>query len=135
MLPSGFSLSSTGGRVLVVAASSTLARTVVVTLRGFGYKSEFAPELPFEWQHTLTSFDLLILVSSRPFWFRKSSFDICSAVRQESLKLPIIVVGRDDPEAKVRLLETGADDYIVEPFDPHEFLLRVRGLIRRCQLY
>ena len=135
MLPSDFSLSSTGGRVFVVAARLTLARTVIMTLRSFGYGTRFAPGLPFGWQHTLTSFDLLILVGSRPFWCNKRTFDICSAVRNESPDLPIIVVGQNNLEAKVRLLETVADDYIVEPFDPHEFLARVKGLIRRCQLH
>lgn len=130
MLVSLFSLSRTRGRVLVFAANPTLTRTIVVTLRSIGYDAQFAPE-PSEWQNKLTDFDLVILANSRPVWFSERIFDICSAVRRSSPDVPIIVVGPDDLEAKVRLFEIGADDYIVEPFDLHEFLARVKSLIRR----
>ena len=46
---------------------------------------------------------------------------------------PIIVVStRGDRENKVALLDAGADDYLVVPFDPEELLARVRAVVRRA---
>lgn len=46
--------------------------------------------------------------------------------------VPIIVLSVRAAEAeKVRLLELGADDYVVKPFGMAELLARVRGLLRR----
>jgi len=45
--------------------------------------------------------------------------------------LPVIVLGPNDIDAKVRLFKIGADDYMVEPFDRMVFLARIDSLIRR----
>ena len=45
--------------------------------------------------------------------------------------VPLMVVGPNDIEAKVRLFELGADDYVVEPFDQTEFLARIKSLAHR----
>lgn len=44
---------------------------------------------------------------------------------------PVIVLGRPDPEAKVRALER-ADDYLVRPFPYEELVARIRAVLRRC---
>jgi len=42
-----------------------------------------------------------------------------------------MLTARDTPRDRVRGLDTGADDYLVKPFDLAELLARVRALIRR----
>jgi DNA-binding response OmpR family regulator len=44
---------------------------------------------------------------------------------------PVIVLGRPDPEAKVRALER-CDDYLARPFVYEELVARIRALLRRC---
>ncbi len=44
---------------------------------------------------------------------------------------PVIVIGRPDPDAKVRALER-ADDYLVRPFVYEELVARIRAILRRC---
>jgi DNA-binding response OmpR family regulator len=44
---------------------------------------------------------------------------------------PVIVLGRADPEAKVRALER-ADDYLSRPFVYEELVARIRAVLRRC---
>jgi DNA-binding response OmpR family regulator len=44
---------------------------------------------------------------------------------------PVIVLGRSDPEAKVRALER-CDDYLARPFVYEELVARIRALLRRC---
>lgn len=47
--------------------------------------------------------------------------------------VPVVVLsGRDDDEAKIALLDAGADDFIVKPCNPGELLARVRGQLRRA---
>ncbi len=46
-------------------------------------------------------------------------------------RVPVIILtATDDEETKVRLLESGADDYISKPFGPLEFLARVSVALR-----
>ena len=44
---------------------------------------------------------------------------------------PVIVLGRADPEAKVRALER-CDDYLTRPFVYEELVARIRAVLRRC---
>jgi len=58
--------------------------------------------------------------------------DIITQVRSFS-DVPLVVVGLwDDVVAKVRALETGADDWIRPDSMPMEFIARVHALVRRC---
>ena len=79
----------------------------------------------------LSEMQLVILVSSACSSRLEKICNVCSQIRINAPKLPIIIVGPDDADAKVRLFELGADDYIVEPFDHLELFARVKSLIRR----
>lgn len=53
---------------------------------------------------------------------------------RESSPIPIIIVTSRAEEADcVMGLELGADDYVVKPFSPREFLARIRAVMRRCR--
>ena len=55
-------------------------------------------------------------------------------LREIGWKKPIIMLtARDTVPDRVRGLESGADDYLVKPFDVQEVLLRIRVLLRRNQ--
>ncbi len=45
----------------------------------------------------------------------------------------IIVTGVGDPEDRVLGLETGADDYVVKPFNLRELLARIHSVLRRLE--
>jgi two-component system KDP operon response regulator KdpE len=59
-----------------------------------------------------------------------SGFEVLKRVRSFS-RIPIVILtaSRKD-EDRVRGLELGADDYVVKPFSPLEFLERVKSLVR-----
>jgi DNA-binding response OmpR family regulator len=62
---------------------------------------------------------------------RKALGEACESFGHGAPRLPQIVVGPNDIEAKVRLFELGADDHVVEPFDPVEFRARIKSLACR----
>jgi len=61
-------------------------------------------------------------------------FDLISKIRSFSDVLLIVISQRDDTMDKVRALEMGADDWIVQSSVPMEFIARVNALLRRCPL-
>ena len=120
-----------GGTVLVVAFSPLLARNLSDLIRGAGYRVDFASEETNWDKCALTVVQLAVLLSSEPYWGVEQICKICSAIRCKAPNLPVIVIGRDDVETKVRLFELGADDYVREPFDRTELLARIKAQIRR----
>lgn len=46
----------------------------------------------------------------------------------------LVLTATDDPERRIRLLDLGADDYVVKPYHPGELLARIRAVLRRRQL-
>src|SRR5262249_55836649 len=60
-----------------------------------------------------------------------NGIELCRHIRAAS-NVPIIVVsGENGERAKVEALDSGADDYVVKPFDAGELLARVRAVLRR----
>jgi DNA-binding response OmpR family regulator len=60
-------------------------------------------------------------------------YELVNRVRRHS-PIPILVVsGRASIADRVRALKTGADDYLVKPFDPSELSARVEALLRRSR--
>lgn len=63
---------------------------------------------------------------------RKSGLELVGEVRQRGITTPILMLTALDTTAdRVTGLDTGADDYLVKPFDFPELLARLRALLRR----
>lgn len=58
---------------------------------------------------------------------------VCRQLRNHGLLFPIIMLtARDEEIDRITGLETGADDYLVKPFQFRELVSRVRALLRRA---
>lgn len=126
---SGFSESAGTVTVLVLASGAFTGKNLREMLRTAGYKADVVSK---DWDRcVLTGVQLAVLFSSEPYWRIEQICEICSAIRRNAPDLPVIAVGPNDVETKVRLFELGADDYLVESFDQAELLARIRALIRR----
>ncbi len=63
-------------------------------------------------------------------------FEVCRRLRQRDSRLPILMLtARTEEKDRVEGLSAGADDYLTKPFSLEEFLLRVRGMLRRSEWY
>ncbi len=78
-------------------------------------------------------FELIILDVMLP---GMDGFQVCRAIRKLDPRVPILMLtARSDDADRVEGLENGADDYLTKPFNLVEFLLRVKGMLRRSAWY
>ncbi len=64
-----------------------------------------------------------------------SGFDVCRALRAESIVPILIITAQTDTHDMVAGLEAGADDYVTKPVVPKELAARIRALLRRVHLH
>jgi two-component system response regulator MprA len=77
-----------------------------------------------------TPLDLVVLDVMLP---GMSGLEICRRLRR-GMSVPILMLtARDAVPDRVAGLDSGADDYLIKPFDFEELLARVRALLRRAQ--
>jgi two-component system alkaline phosphatase synthesis response regulator PhoP len=63
-------------------------------------------------------------------------FTVCEKIRAMDSRVPVLILTAKSEEAdRITGLEKGADDYLIKPFNLSEFLLRVRGMLRRSSWY
>lgn len=61
-----------------------------------------------------------------------NGFELCQQIKKDQPYVPVIfLTALDGIDDKVAGFESGADDYLVKPFEFRELLLRTRALIRR----
>jgi two-component system, OmpR family, alkaline phosphatase synthesis response regulator PhoP len=117
-------------RILLVEDAEDVQLIVADLLRGHGHEvvacgdGEGGLRLSAE-----QAFDLMILDVMLP---GMNGFDVCRAVRQRGFDGAIIMLtARAQVDDRVEGLATGADDYLIKPFEPKELLARVGALLRR----
>ena len=62
--------------------------------------------------------------------------ELLKASRAAGNSVPVLLLSaHDDPETRARGLDTGADDFVLKPFDVSELLARIRAVLRRTAGY
>lgn len=78
-----------------------------------------------------TSYALIVLDINLP---GASGLELLTHLRKENNNIPVLLLtARDAVRHRIEGLNTGADDYLVKPFDLDELLARCAALIRRSQ--
>ena len=117
-------------RVLLVEDDPMIGRAVVRGLHDGGYAADWVRD-GAEAELALANgvYDLALLDLGLP---RRDGLEILKAVRGSGKDLPVVVItARDALEERIRGLDSGADDYLVKPFDLDELLARIRAVLRR----
>ncbi|HEU0179590.1 MAG TPA: response regulator transcription factor [Blastocatellia bacterium] len=117
-------------RILLVEDEPGAAHMLAKGLRERSYAVDVAIDGETAvYQASVNDYDLVILDVMLPL---KDGFEVCRELRAEGLTFPILMLtARDAPPDRVAGLDSGADDYLVKPFDFHELLARLRALLRR----
>ena len=118
--------------VLVIDDDDSLRDTIAIMLEQEGYKTELAPNGRAGLEQALTSKPDLVLVDLRMPGL--SGVEVCKRLRASDRQTPIIVLSavRDEVD-RILLLEIGADDFLVKPFNHRELLARIRAVLRRAR--
>ena len=119
------------GMVLIVEDNKRIANWVRVYFERAGFSAEVAHdgESGLALARRLVP-DLVILDLMLP---RLDGVEVCRILRRES-DIPIIMLtARETPAQRIIGLDSGADDYIVKPFDPDEVVARAHAVLRRVR--
>jgi two-component system, OmpR family, response regulator MprA len=118
-----------GGRVLVVEDDDDIADVLRRSLRNEGYEVRTSAD-GVEALDVAAGFfpDLVVLDLGLP---RLDGVEVCRRLRADSDVPILMLTARSETEDRVGGLDSGADDYLVKPFERKELLARIRALLRR----
>ena len=115
-------------RILVVDDDTALAEMIGIVLSTEGFETAFCADgaqAVDAWRRERP--DLILLDLMLP---GMDGIEICTRVRAESGVPIIMLTARTDTADVVKGLESGADDYIMKPFNPKELVARIRTRLR-----
>ncbi len=116
-------------RVLVVEDEPDLLSSLTKALREDGYAVDGAADgADGLYKAESCDYDAIVLDLMLP---RIDGWELLRRLRKTKKTPVLILTARDALRDRVRGLDTGADDYLVKPFELAELLARLRALIRR----
>lgn len=117
-------------RVLLVEDDGMIGEAIQDALKDAAYAVDWV----CDGRAALTSlacqhYDVLLLDLGLP---DKDGFSVLTALRGKGNTLPVLIItARDALEDRLKGLDSGADDYLLKPFDISELLARIRAVLRR----
>jgi two-component system copper resistance phosphate regulon response regulator CusR len=120
-------------RVLLVEDEPSAARMLAKGLREHAYAVDIVRDgrLASE-QLAAAEYDIVLLDVMLP---SRSGLEVCRELRRAGSLIPVLMLtARHAIDDRVAGFDSGADDYLVKPFDFRELLARVRALVRRRAL-
>lgn len=119
-------------KILVVDDEKEIVDLISIYLKNEGYEAITAQNglEAIEKLEKMPDIGVMILDVMMP---KMNGMDVIKEVRKTS-EIPILMVSaKTEDMDKIRGLITGADDYVVKPFNPLEIMARVKSLLRRSQ--
>ena len=117
-------------RALLIEDTVDLGAAIAARLRDQGHAVEWLTDGGLASQRVQEDpFDLIILDLTLP---GKDGADVLKLLRGRRINTPVLVItARSEIGDKIDLLDIGADDYLVKPFDLRELEARMRAVVRR----
>jgi len=119
-------------RILVIEDDKLLGDGIQVGLTQAGFALDWVQDgVAGEAALAAEAYAAVVLDLGLP---KLSGMDLLRRLRAAGNAVPVLILtARDAIEDRVQGLDSGADDYLVKPFDLHELAARLRALIRRRQ--
>jgi DNA-binding response OmpR family regulator len=119
-------------RILVVEDEPSMRIALQDALEAEGYRVLIATDGHAGLERALKEKpDLLLLDVMLP---KLNGFELCAQLRRVANPVPVLMLtAKGRVRDRVAGLDSGADDYLVKPFDTEELLARIRSLLRRTQ--
>jgi two-component system, OmpR family, copper resistance phosphate regulon response regulator CusR len=116
--------------ILIVEDEPKVASVIKQTLNEYHHQVDIAPDGIEGKKKALTNeYDMIILDLVLPYL---NGIEVCKAVRIENKKVPILMLSAlGTTDDVVKGFDSGADDYLVKPFEFKELLARIKALERR----
>jgi len=120
-------------KILVVEDEPKVASFIKLGLEENGFICEIALDgLMGKRMFGAAEYDLLILDINLPY---KNGIALCKEIRSINQKIPVIMLtALGTTEDKLVGFDSGADDYLVKPFEFRELLARIRSLLKRVSI-
>jgi DNA-binding response OmpR family regulator len=117
-------------RLLLVEDEQRLAAAIAEGLAAEGFTVDVVPNgVEGLWRAIERPYDAVILDILLP---DMNGYDICSALREREIWVPILMLTAKDGEYdEAEALDTGADDFLSKPFSYVVLVARLRALVRR----
>ena len=116
-------------RIIIVEDDVPLARGIARSLALDGHRTALAPSAAeFRRIFRNEGADLVLLDLNLG---ADDGMDLARELAETTPVAVIILTGRADPDARIRGLDAGADDYVTKPFEAGELRARVRAVLRR----
>lgn len=119
-------------KVLIIEDEESLAGLLKKGLEMEGYAADYLTDGEAGLKRIIyhhNDYDLIILDLMLP---KLSGKEVCENVRELGINTPIIILtAKSNVSDKISLLDLGADDYMVKPFEFSELTARIRALVRR----
>jgi len=118
--------------ILIIEDDATLLRGLKDNFESAGYQVRTASDGDAGLAAALDDGpDLILLDIMLP---KMNGYEICRAVREHGLDVPIIMLtAKGQEDDIVRGLNLGADDYVTKPFNIRELIARAHAFLRRRQ--
>ena len=117
-------------RILVVEDDPDMAHFIARGLGEQSYAVDVAVTGEAALEHATTSpYDAIVLDAMIP---PPDGFEVCRRLRADAVDVAILMLtARDSLADRIEGLDSGADDYLVKPFEFTELLARLRAVLRR----
>ena len=117
-------------KILIVEDDKQVGAVLWDVLKSQNYLSDWALTLAdAKYFLKISAYDLILLDWELP---DGSGMELCRDLRNQANHVPVLMLtGRTSINDRTTGLDTGADDYLVKPFELPELLARIRSLLRR----
>ncbi|MEP7233166.1 MAG: response regulator transcription factor [Ginsengibacter sp.] len=117
-------------KILIVEDEKKIADTLKFGLDEIGFSVEVAYDGKLGYHlFCAKDFDLVVLDINLP---GMNGYDLCKAIRSQNQNIPVLMLtSMSALNDKIEGYESGADDYMIKPFEFKELLLKIRALLKR----